>query len=117
MKKVIYGVLAFSPALALAANVNTSNLDAIITFLKNAVKSVIPIVFGLAIIFFFWGLIEFIRASGDAKLRAEGRGRMIYGVIAIAVMVALYGLIAWLGNTFGVDTQATLGNIPTVPGL
>ena len=116
MKKVIYGVLAFSPVLTLAVqNANFGNLDLILAFVQKAIKAVIPIMFGLAIIFFFWGLIEFIRASGDPKARAEGRGRMIYGVIAIAVMVALYGLVAWLGSTFGIDTTITTGTLPTIP--
>ena len=114
MKKIVYGILAFAPALALAASFD--NLTAIVTFLTNTVRSLIPIFFALAIIYFFWGLVEYIRSAGDPKKAAEGKSIMIYGVIAIAVMVSIYGLVEYLRITFGVSNISTLPT-PTVNGL
>lgn len=111
MKKVIYGLMAFSPVLALAANFTA--FDDFILFLKRAVGSLIPIFFGLAIIYFFWGLIEFIRSAGDPKKAAEGKSIMIYGVIAIAVMASIWGLVGWLQTVTGVGNTTTI----TPPGV
>lgn len=116
MKKIVYAVLALAPGLVLAQSPNFSGLDQIVAFMGRTIKSLIPIFFGLAIIYFFWGLIEYIRSAGDAKKAAEGRSIMIYGVIAIAVMISVYGLTAWLQGLFGINATAT-ANIPTVPGL
>ena len=115
MKKVIYGILAFSPALALAAS-NLSGVQELVTQIGKIINSVIPIMFALAIVWFFWGLIQFIKASGDQKAREEGRGRMIYGVIALAIMVSVYGLINYLQTTVNVSGTGSV-TIPTVPGL
>ncbi|MFZ2621294.1 MAG: hypothetical protein WAX37_02185 [Minisyncoccia bacterium] len=115
MKKVIYGVLSFAPVLAFAA-VDLSNINGILNFIKTTVATLIPIMFGLAIVYFFWGLIEYIRAAGDPKKAAEGRSIMIWGVIAIAVMASIYGLVAWLQGATGVNPNAAI-NIPVVPGL
>lgn len=115
MKKIIYAVLSFSPVLALAA-VDTGNLQLIVDFIKRTVASLIPIFFGLAIIYFFWGLIKYIQSAGDPKAAGEGKSIMIYGVIAIAVMVSIYGLVAWLQVVFGINADAGV-NLPDVPGL
>jgi len=118
MKKVIYSLLAFGPVLALADNgTGISYLTSWVTGFGTIVKLLIPIMFGLAIVYFFWGMIKFISAAGDAEKAKEGKSIMIYGVIAIAVMASLYGLIAWLTGIFGVGAGAgTIGG-PTVTGL
>ncbi len=116
MKKIVYAVLAFAPGLALAQNPNFTGLNSIVTFIKDTVRALIPVFFGLAIIYFFWGLIEYIRSAGDPKKAAEGRTIMIYGVIAIAIMISIYGLTAWLQGVFGINANAT-ANIPVVNGL
>ncbi len=115
-KKAIYAAMSFGPVLALAQAPDFGNLDAIVDFITRTVRSLIPIFFALAIIYFFWGLIEYIRSAGDAKKAAEGRSIMIYGVIAIAVMISVYGLVVWLQNLFGISDVTSLP-IPTVEGL
>ncbi len=114
MKKVIYGVLALAPAMSFAQN--TTGLTNIVTFIQSTVRSLIPIMFGLAIVYFFWGLIKYIRSAGDPKAASEGKSIMIYGVIAIAVMASIWGIVAWLQGTLGVGTGTT-GSPPTVIGL
>ena len=112
MKKVIYGVLAFSPELALAANF-TFFTDLAGT-MKQVVNMLIPVFFGIAIIYFFWGLAKFIRSAGDPKAASEGKGIMIWGILAIAVMASMWGLVAWLGTTIGVTTTGTTPVIPQI---
>jgi len=114
MKKLVYSVVAFAPVLASAQTLD--NVDNLITTLGGFVGRIIPIIFGIAIIYFFWGLAKFIRSAGDPKAQAEGKSIMIYGVIALAVMVSVYGLIAWLGENLDVDQGGTVV-LPTVPGL
>ena len=114
MKKFIYGVLAFGPVLALAQTPNTTGLTAIVSFIGTTVRSLIPIMFALAIVYFFWGLTKYIRSAGDPKGAAEGKSIMIYGVIAIAVMASIYGLVNYLQALFGVNQTGTV-QIPNIP--
>ena len=104
MKKILYTAMSFAPVLALAQTVGgtESALTGVITSVKNLINSIIPVLIGLAVVFFFWGLVTYIRASGDEKKREEGKSQMIWGIVAIAIMVSLFGLIAWLGNAVGV---------------
>ncbi len=71
--------------------------------------------FAIAIIYFFWGMIQFLRAGGDPKAKEAGQAHMIYGIIAIAVMISIYGLVAWLQSTLGISTVTTTP-LPCIPG-
>ena len=116
MKKIVYGLLAFAPVLAFAQGTNTQPLTDIVTFIANTVRSLIPIMFGLAIIYFFWGLIKYIRSAGDPKAAGEGKTIMIHGVIAIAVMASIFGLVLWLQSIFGISNTTSV-TPPTITGL
>ena len=119
MKKVIYAIVSsgilFAPAVAFGA-VNFTVLLDLERQGGEIIAKIIPIVFALAIIYFFWGIVQFIRGAGDPKKASEGKSIMIYGVIAIAVMVSLFGLVTWLQDTLGLSSTATI-ILPTVPGL
>ena len=117
MKKVIYVAMSFAPILALAQVASPgTNLQPIVDFISKTVAAFIPILIGLALIYFFWGLIKYIRSAGDPKAASEGKSIMIYGVIAIAVMVSIMGLVAWLQQAFGVGTDTAI-TPPTINGL
>jgi hypothetical protein len=66
-------------------------------------NSVIPLIFAVAVVMFVWGVVKFfiIDADEEAK-RAQGKQFMIWGVIALAVMLSVWGLVAIFGDTFGI---------------
>jgi hypothetical protein len=119
-KKIVYVALAFAPAFAFAQSQSLGNVTNLITALIHIVNILIPAAFALAILFFFYGIALYVLAAGDAEKAKEGKSIMIYGVIAIAVMASIYGLVAWLQTAFGINGQTpTTGNItpPTVNGI
>ncbi len=78
-------------------------------------STLIPLFIGLAILAFFWGMVQFLRNSGDAKAREEGKQKMIWGVIAIFVMVSIFGIIKLIGSTLGIDQGGSASSlIPTI---
>lgn len=56
----------------------------------------------LAIVVFFWGLIQYLVNDGENK--AKGLNRMLMGAISIFVMVSIWGIIRLLQNTFQVTS-------------
>lgn len=68
-------------------------------------KSVIPLIFALAVAMFVWGVVQFVINSNEEAKKEKGRQFMIWGIVALAVMVSVWGLVAILGNTFGIDTN------------
>ncbi|MEY4602531.1 MAG: hypothetical protein RL292_472 [Candidatus Parcubacteria bacterium] len=86
--------------------VSFAAFDAIKTLLKDF-KSIldllVPIIFGLAVLFFFWGVAQFIRTVSE-KTKEEGKNKMIWGIVALFVMFSIWGIIKYIGDTVGIDT-------------
>ena len=61
--------------------------------------AVMPLLFLAALTLFIWGVIEFIRNSDNQEKRKEGRRRMLWGIIALFVMVSYLGLTSVLTET------------------
>ncbi len=107
MKKNIHKVSVFlagfliAPAASLAA---LDGLKSLLTDFGQLVSQSIIIVFSLALLFFFWGIAQFVLHSGDAKVRDDGKNKIFWGVIAMFVMVSIYGIIYFIGNLFGIPT-------------
>lgn len=119
MNKIIYGAMSLVPVLALAnnGNVTLSNLTGFVNQAGAILKLLIPMAFALAILFFFYGVAKYIGKAGDPKAQEEGKNIMIYGVIGIAVMASVYGIVAYLQNTIGITPGQNSITPPTVGGF
>ncbi|MFA6257543.1 MAG: hypothetical protein WC671_00850 [Candidatus Paceibacterota bacterium] len=74
--------------------------------------SIIPLIFALATVMFVWGVVQFfiINADEEAK-REQGKQFMIWGIIALAVMLSVWGLVGILGSTFGISGMNVLPKV------
>lgn len=64
--------------------------------------SVIPFIFAIAIVMFMWGAVKFFIINSDEEAKREqGKQFMIWGIVALAVMISVWGLVAILTSTFG----------------
>lgn len=111
MKKIkvflgsLFGTLALVPAFALAAagDLPLTSLGSALQKLKALMDLVVPILIGLAVIAFLWGVLRYVFSAGSEEKRKEGRNFMIYGLIGIVVMVSVWGLVAFVQSTFGLQ--------------
>ena len=110
MKKkiAISSVVMFMPFLVLAQTPNFGVLTGIVNGIGGLVTILTPIVVALALLFFFWGLAKYILSAGDEESKAAGKNIMIWGIIALFVMISVWGLVQFLGATFGIDQGATI---------
>lgn len=106
MKKVIYVLSAFSilaPALAAAQQLN--NVNSLVTSIGTIIKNILPIVFALILVYFFWGLGVFVLHSSDSDKRKEGQGIMLWGIIALFVAASVWGIVRFIGDAVGVNSD------------
>jgi hypothetical protein len=72
-------------------------------------SSVIPLIFAIAMVSFVWGAVKFFIIDSDEEAKREqGKQFMIWGIIALAVMISVWGLVNLLGSTFGVGGSTYL---------
>ena len=103
------------PMLASAQSVGSieDGFQLIINMINNYV---IPLIIGLAVVYFLWGVLKYVTAGGDEEKKGQGRDTMIYGIIAIFVVVSVWGLVNVLGGTFNLgNTQGPTDNLPQIP--
>ena len=65
-------------------------------------SSVIPLVVALAVAMFIWGVVQYVINSDEEAKKEKGKQFMIWGIIGLAVMVGVWGLVKILGSTFGI---------------
>ncbi len=115
MKKfIIIPVLALLPAFAHAQTL--TNLRTLLSSIGDLVRMAMPIVVGLALLAFFWGLAKFIFAQGNEDKSEDGKRIMIWGLVAFFVMVSVWGLVGFIGDALDIESGGN-ADIPTVPGL
>lgn len=110
-------VSAFFPAVSFAALDGVRDL---LVSIRGILGLVVPIVTGLAVVYFFWGMGQFILHAGEQKTRDEGRSKMLWGIVALFVIFSIFGILHWIGNTIGISVTGTSsGNnnssTPTTP--
>jgi hypothetical protein len=82
--------------------------------IRNIINFAIPVIFALGLIVFLWGLLKFLTAAGKEDAAADGKRLMIWGVVILFVMTAVWGLVGIVGQFTGVN-QGTTPNLPNVP--
>ena len=115
MKKIVGGAALFLlPAFVLAQNtpiVTNTTVNSILTVIGSIVNLLLPIVIGLGVIVFLWGVVQYMTSGADEEKKGDARNLMIYGIIGLFVMVSIWGLVAVLARTFDVAQ----GGSPLVP--
>ena len=78
----------------------------IVCFLKQVddviLNPLILLVFALAFLYFIYGVVKFLNPSTGEKDKTEARDAMLWGIVGMAIMFSVYGIIAFILNTFGV---------------
>jgi hypothetical protein len=78
---------------------------------KELLNAVIPVMLLLGIVYFVWGVVEYVIRDGE-EAKKKGKDRIIYGLIGLAVILSLAGIVNLLVKTFGFEGQNSL-NAPS----
>ncbi|MDO8604185.1 MAG: pilin [bacterium] len=88
--------------------------------ISTIITPAIVIIFASAVVFFLWNMLRIIQKSGDAEERAKMKEQAIWGIVGIAVMASMWGLVSFVTGTFGGAGGATVqipGSKPACAGV
>ncbi|MEN9552271.1 MAG: hypothetical protein RI935_648 [Candidatus Parcubacteria bacterium] len=96
-----------------ATTFNANNpLVQFIGLIQTVVNRLVPVTIGIAVLAFFWFLIKYItKGSENEKERTEGLKGMGWSILALFVMVSIWGIILMLAKIFDVQVG---GSIPAL---
>lgn len=106
--------IAVVPTLAFAQN----GLFGLVRTAQDLINAVIPVIIGLALLAFLWGVLTYIFKT-DADSKKDATKYMLWGLIALFVMVAVWGLIRVISVGLLGTNESQFGPIPapSVPGV
>ena len=82
--------------------------------IDTLVNALIPIVMALALLLFIWGVIQyFILGADDEGKRETGRAYMLYAIIGLVAIVAVWGIVNLVVQILGTG----YGTAPATPGV
>src|SRR5574343_385689 len=85
-------------------NTNITHIGDILCKVGSLLKLVIPVIMALGIVYFVWGVVSYV-ISSDEEAKKAGKDRIIYGIIGLVVITSMWGLVAIVVDTFGIDVQ------------
>jgi len=102
--RIIFPLFAlYMPLSALALDA----FDNVIITLRGGINTIIIFLFLVATLIFLWGVVKYISAAGEEDKQAEARNMIMWGVIFLAVMVAVWGFVDIVLD-FIFDSESTI---------
>ncbi|MBP9715353.1 MAG: hypothetical protein KBD52_02595 [Candidatus Pacebacteria bacterium] len=88
------------------------------TFIANVnkliVNPLIGLMFAVALAYFLYGITEFLMNTENEEKRTAGKSHMLWGIIGLFIMFAVWGLLNLIINTF--DLKGVHPDSNTVKG-
>jgi len=84
------------------------DIQGIILQVQDIVSLIVPLLITIALVVFIWGIIQYITAGADEEKRSAARSVILYGVIGLFAIVSVWGLVAIIQTTFGVNDTGTI---------
>ena len=69
---------------------------------KYIINPLIVVMFSIALAYFLYGLVVFIKNAASKDARATGQQHMLWGLVGMVIMVSVFGILNLLINTFGI---------------
>ena len=88
-----------------------STFGAFIGYIIGFISLLIPVLFALAFIVFFWGLSKFILNSDGEKEIQNGKTYMFWGILALFILISFRAIISF------VSADLELGDSRVAPQL
>ena len=88
----------------------TSGVDLFITNVNRMiVNPLIYLLFAIAVVFFLYGVVEFLMNGENEEKRTTGKQHMLWGVIGLTIMIGVFAIIKLALDTFnlgdGINAQ------------
>ncbi len=107
--KLSAGIATFAlPAIVLAEGntvgvaINTTNAFDILGTISSIFGVLIPLLVTFAVIYIIVGVIKYATAADD-EAQTTARKSILHGIIALFVIVSIWGLVAILNSTFEIN--------------
>jgi hypothetical protein len=103
-------------SISVTIGTSMAGISGLINMVQGIMSRLVPIMIGLAVLAFFWFIVQFIwKGKDNPDEQIKARAGMGYSILAIFVMVSIWGIISFMGNTLGIGQGGQMPGFK-VPG-
>jgi len=85
-------------------NVAYASVDSFIAKVNSQIiNPLILLLFALALVYFLYGVFEFISNQSSEEKKTTGKNHMIWGIIGITIMMGVFTIMNMIINTLDID--------------
>ncbi len=99
MTYLTYLAVLFLVAPQLASAQMVYDFGSLVGLFIGMIKTIVPLIVGITLLYFIWGVFQLVR-SNSPDSREEAIGYITYGIVALFVMISVWGLVSILTSTF-----------------
>jgi hypothetical protein len=66
---------------------------------------IIAILFAVALAAFAYGIVQYIWNPDNETMREQGKRNMLYGIIGLAIMSSVFGIMRFIVASIGADSS------------
>jgi len=81
------------------------------------VNPLIYLLFALALVYFLWGMAEFLMGGDNEEKRSVGKSHMLWGIVGLAIMMGVWTILGVVLNTLniqGIDPENSKVELPPI---
>lgn len=87
----------------LFTNVAYASVDSFVSNVnKLIINPLIILLFALAVVYFLYGVFQFISNQDNEEAKTKGKSHMIWGVIGIVIMLGVFTILNIIMRTFNI---------------
>ena len=64
----------------------------------NILQPLVSLLMAAAVAYFLFGVMKFVRNQDSEEGQLEGKRHMVWGVVGIAIMVSVYGILNFINS-------------------
>lgn len=69
------------------------------------INPLIKLLFALAVVYFLYGVLEFMMNQDNEEKKTAGKRHMLWGIIGITIMMGVWTILSILVNTMNIQSQ------------
>jgi succinate dehydrogenase/fumarate reductase cytochrome b subunit len=66
------------------------------------INPLILLLFALAIVYFLFGVFQFLMNQENEEKKTSGKSHMLWGIVGIVIMLGVWTILGMILNTFGI---------------
>ncbi|MCX6752487.1 MAG: hypothetical protein NTZ87_03240 [Candidatus Nomurabacteria bacterium] len=88
------------------AYATSTNLNQFITNVDSMIiNPLIIFLFALALVYFLYGLFEFIANGANDEKKTTGKSHMLWGIVGLTIMMGVWAILGIILNTLNIQDQ------------